>query len=411
MKKLFLPLLVLLMICACASAYAATVPGQQSIAYVSDGSGEVTDLTDDDASTAWIAPGTSSPDLTLHFNYASVGEIWVRNGYAYTQNWYNHYDRPGSVKVTVYYQANQVTTTYDTYRYQLTDACRPNSVSRDWSSGYQRLLLPKQYRNVSKIEITIESVITGTGRTGAAISDILVASGSHATATPKSYATATPRPYVVYITPTPGPWTEEDDEDDSLVDYITPKPNKTSKPTATPLVEKITPKPSATPEPLNFPSLEGVVGYTNQWLSTRSGPGNQYDEPGTVEKRGTQVKVISKVWDEVNELYWFHFECRMDGEWRRIYSTDYCFDVDPDLVFNEQPHPNDPLDTRYAIGTHPVHYGPGLEYGKAKDAIMVPDKKLDVYAIENGWVLVDYYDYNWDVRRRGWVPLNVVYPE
>ncbi len=408
MKKLFLPLLVLLLICMGATASAATVPGQQSIVYVSDGSGEVVDLTDDDASTAWIAPGTSSPDLTLHLNYASVGEIWIRNGYAYTQNWYNHYDRPGSVKVTIYYQANQVTTTYDTYRYQLTDACRPNSVSRDWTSGYQRLLLPKQYRNVSRIEITIESVITGTGRTGAAISDILVASGSHATATPKAYATATPKPYVVYVTATPGPWTEEDDEDDSLVDFITPRP---STPTATPLVEKITAKPSATPTPLDYPSLEGVVGYTNQWVPTRSGPGTEYDEPGNIEKAGTQVKVVSKVWDEVNELYWFYFECLTEYGWRRLYTTDSRISVDPDLVLNEQPITEDPLDTRYSIGTHTIHYGPGMEYAQVEDFQMVPDKKLDVYAIENGWVLVDYYDYGRDVRRRGWVPLNIVYPE
>ena len=197
MKKLcFLPLILLLLVCLGATAFAANLPGQQTIIAVMDGNGYVTNLTDDDATTSWTQSSHGAPDLTLSLYSASVGEIWIRSGYAYTQNWYNHYDRPDVVKVTVYYQANRYTESYDVYRYRLMDEFRPNTVSESWNNGYQRLLLPKQYKNVNKIELTIESVANGTGGAGTAISDIIVASGSHATATPKSYATATPKPYV-----------------------------------------------------------------------------------------------------------------------------------------------------------------------------------------------------------------------
>jgi len=194
MKKLCFTLFLLLLLCLGTTAFAASIPGQQTIVAVMDGNGYVTNLTDDDATTAWTQSGYGDPDLTLSLYSASVGEIWIRSGYAYTQNWYNHYDRPDVVKVAVYYQANRYTESYDVYRYRLADEFRPNTMSANWNGGYQRLLLPKQYSGVTKIELTIESAIAGFGRTGVTISDIIVTGGSHATATPKAYATATPKP-------------------------------------------------------------------------------------------------------------------------------------------------------------------------------------------------------------------------
>ena len=168
MKKTFLlPLLLILLLGLGSTALAASIPGQQSIASITDENGYVSALTDDQSATAWTQSGSYGPDLTLQMYNATVGEIWIRNGYAYTQNWYNSYDRPSKVKVTVYYYANQYTESYDTYRYTLTDAFRPNTVSSSWNSGYQRLLLPKQYRNVTRIELTVESVIHSYGQNGA----------------------------------------------------------------------------------------------------------------------------------------------------------------------------------------------------------------------------------------------------
>ena len=430
MKKLcFLSLLLCLLLATASTAFAATVPGQQSISYITDENGYVTALTDDNATTAWSKQSSYGPDLTLYMNYASVGEIWVRNGYAYTQNWYNHYDRAAKVKVTVYYYANQYTESYDTYRYTLTDAFRPSTVSKTWNSGYQRLLLPKQYRSVTKIELTVESAVKGAGNTGATISDIIVATGNFATATPKTYATATPKPYTVYVTATPGPVTEEDDyvsaitpipdydgeqgdsrgdNDEPLVELITPVPA-----TNTPVVTVVTPKPTATPVPdasVDYPSQTGVIGYTNERIPTRSGPRVGYDWTGSYYDAGHQVKVTSKSWDENNDIYWYLVEFEYDGEWYRLYTTEHSIEVDASSVLIE-PVVGDPLDVRKGLAEHPYHYGPGLEYAVVSDAKMVVGKQCDVYVIENGWALVEYMDYAKNLARRAWVPIQVLYGE
>lgn len=422
MKKLrFLLLLALALVCLAVTASAATIPGQQTIASVTDHSGYVAALTDDDPTTAWTQSGYGGTDLTLNFHGNTVGEIWIRSGYAYTQNWYSHYDRPDTVKVTVYYQANRYTESYDVYRYRLTDAYRPNTVSANWVSGYQRLLLPKQYTGVTRIELTIENVIVGFGRTGATISDIAVAAGSHATATPKAYATATPKPYTVYVTPTPGPWTEEDDwsgddwdaestDHDDYVDYITPRP------TSTPHITIVTPKPTAEPvftrEPVNYPSVGGIVTTLSKRVATRSGPGTRFDEPGSFFSAGDEVKVFSKVYDEYNNVYWYQIEFQYKNEWYRAYTSETYLNINRSLIPDE-PAIYDPLDSQRALKKTYVSFGPGEIYKQYTLSVVHPGSRLDIYAIEDGWALVEYTDYGSPMdpqpQRRGWVPLDVVY--
>lgn len=420
MKKL--PFLLLsLLLCLCSTAFAASLPGQQSISYITDVNGYVNTLTDDDTTTAWTKSANSAVDLTINLYRGTVGEIWIRNGYAYTQNWYNNYDRASKVKVTVYYAANQYTTSYDTYRYTLSDSYRPNTVSATWNSGYQRLLLPKQYSGVTKIELTVESSITGYGRTGATISDIIITSGSFATATPKSYATATPRPFVVYVTPTPGPIIEEDDypyvevikpnppkaeeedeeedeDDNPYVEFITPRP----KLTPTPLVQLITP----TPKPLKYPSEGGAIGYATQRIYTRYGPTTGYGGAGTYFSEGHEVKVITKVWDDINKGYWYQIEFLYEDEWYRAYTPEARVDVDQQLIPDE-PQMNDPLDARKSLIAAPIYYGPGENYKQL--GTLGKGKLCPIYNIENGWVQVEYINYADEVKYRGWVPLSVMY--
>lgn len=422
MKKLrFLLLLTLALVCLGATASAATIPGQQSIAFISDANGYVTSLTDDDPATAWSQSGSGGVDLTINLHGNNVGEIWIRSGYAYTQNWYSHYDRPDTVKVTVYYQANRYTESYDVYRYRLTDAYRPTTVSAGWNNGYQRLLLPKQYSGVTRIELTIENVIVGFGRTGATISDIAVAAGSHATATPRAYATATPRPYVVYVTPTPGPWTEEDDWNDGYVEYITPIPEDdddnlveyiTPRPTSTPVISVITPTPAPTRVPVQYPSAGGVVTTLTKRVATRSGPGTRFDEPGSFFSAGDEVKVFSKVYDNYNNVYWYQIEFQYKGEWYRAYTSESYLNINRNLIPDE-PAIYDPLDSQKALKKTYVSFGPGNIYKQYTASVIHPGNRLDIYAIEDGWALVEYTDYGSpkdpQPQRRGWVPLDVVY--
>jgi len=411
MKKLCFTLFLLLLLCLGTTAFAASIPGQQTIVAVMDGNGYVTNLTDDDATTAWTQSGYGDPDLTLSLYSASVGEIWIRSGYAYTQNWYNHYDRPDVVKVAVYYQANRYTESYDVYRYRLADEFRPNTMSANWNGGYQRLLLPKQYSGVTKIELTIESAIAGFGRTGVTISDIIVTGGSHATATPKAYATATPKPYVVYVTPTPGPVIDDDETEPPLVELLTPVP----KPTATPEIVIITPTPAApavTREPIEYPSLGGIIATLSSRAATRSGPGTRFDEPGSFYSEGDEVKVLSKAWDSYNDVWWLQIEFQYRNEWYRAYTTESRVNVNLSLV-PEEPAIGDPIDTVAILKQCKASFGPGRVYRVFGTSVLHEGNKVDVYAIENGWVQIEYTDYgsNEDPqpRRRGWVPLDCVY--
>ena len=404
MNKLrLLPLLILVLLCLCASAMAATISGQQTITYIEDASGAVSELTDDNAATAWTKSTGYGVDLTIHLNSRSVGELWVRSGYAYTQNWYSHYDRPDTILVTVYYQANRYTESYDSYRYRLTDAYRPNTYTSSWNGGYQRLLLPKQYSGVTRIELTIESVVSGYGGTGATISDIIVATGNHATATPKTSVTATPKPYTVYVTPTPGVSTT----DSSYVQYITPQPTNSGVVYITPTPTEAQPTP--TPQPVDYPSNAGAIGYANKRLATRSGPGTMYDEPGSFLSAASEVKVVGKSWDDNNNLYWYHFEFEYKNEWYRLYTTDSRIDVADVSLIPDQPARGDPLDTKYSLYECDIYYGPGKTYARVRNANMDEGKRCDVYVIENGWALVDYYDYGRDVNRRGWIPVDCLY--
>ena len=406
MKKLrILPLLLLvLLIGLCATASAATISGQQTILSVEDAQGRVTSLTDDDPATAWTVPGYNDgqADLTINLYGTSVGEIWIRSGYAYTANWFNHYDRPDVIKVTVYYEANRYTTSYDTYRYRLKDEYRPSTVGSEWNSGYQRLLLPKKYTGVTKIEITIESVVAGYGNTGATISDVIVAGGSHATATPKAYATATPKPYVVYVTPTPGPYTDddvyypEDDEDDEpLVEVVT------RQPTATPYIKPITPTPmpDATKEPVIYPSTTGTRALLVKRIATRSGPSNYFDEPGSFFSAGDEVKVLSKAWDNENEIWWFQVEFQYDGEWYRAYTPASRIDLSADYVPTET---TEPFETVIGADTR-VFFGPGTEYREFRYSVAYAGYAVKVYAVEGDWAQIEYYDWATEARRRGWV--------
>lgn len=413
-KRYLLPLLLLALLCVCATASAATIPGQQTITAITDVNGDVDALTDDDPATAWSKASYGEPDLTISLYSASVGEIWIRSGYAYTSNWYNHYDRPDTVKVTVYYQANRYTESYDIYRYRLTDMYRPNTVTGSWNNGYQRLLLPKKYTGVTRIELTIESVVQGYGNTGATISDIIVAGGSHATATPKAYATATPKPYTVYVTPTPGPWEEEDDSDDyvdfikpepeeeeddnPLVDYITPQ----SSPSPTPYIQLIPPAPDPEDEVIEYPTEEGTVATLLKRIATRTGPSNYFDEPGSFFSKGDEVNVLTKAWDAENELWWFQVEFEYDGVWYRAYTPGNRIDLDPDLVPME---PDEPFETEIGEDTV-VYYGPGRQYKEFKYSVAYKGYAVKVYLIEEDWAQIEYYDYATETRRRGWVVID-----
>lgn len=422
MKKFrLLPLLILALVCLCLSASAASLDGPDGQVYigsVTDQNGAVTTLTDGNTTTVWTQSAAGyGADLTINLYSATVGEIWIRNGHCYSQNYYNHFDRPSVIAVTLWYSANRYTSTSVTYRYRMSDSFRPGVTSSGWNNGYQRMLLPEAVSGVTRIELTIESATQGYGRTGATITDVLVCTGSHATATPRAYATATPRPYVQYITPSPTPYNQRITPT-PYVQWITPTPTRnvqvitptptrqvillTPEPTSTPLVELITPPVTDLPTD-EYPS-EGVEAKLLKSAATRSGPSNDFDEPGSFFSKGTSINVISKAWDPENELWWFQIEFNYRGEWMRAYTPENRIDLAPELV----PTENDEGDAREVLIDHRVYFGPGYEYKMYMVSMLYKGSRAVVYAIEDGWAQVQYHDYATGEDRRGWVPVDVL---
>ncbi len=402
-KTRLLPLLILALVCLCVGAYAAGPNNPVYMGTVTDAYGNaITELTDNNTATVWTKSINGyGPDLTIQLYSATVGEIWVRNGHCYKQNYYNHYDRPDVVAVTLWYSTNRYTESSVTYRYRMSDAFRPSASSSAWSNGYQRMLLPQQVTGVTRIELSIESATWGTGNTGATITDIIVASGAHATATPYTRPTATPKPYVQYITPTPT----------QRVEYITPVPTRdvvilTPVPTEPPLVEVITPVPAtdAPPQPsVGYPT-EGMAAKLLKTAATRSGPSNDYDEPGSFFSKGTEVNVVSKAWDSENEMWWFQIEFSYRGEWMRAYTPENRVDLDPSAV----PTENDEGDAREVLYDQRVYFGPGEHFRMYKVSMLYKESRAVIYGYEevNGvlWAQIHYHDYAIGEDRRGWVP-------
>lgn len=428
-KTRLILLLTLLLVCLTAAASAASLmsngpSGQVYIGAVTDAEGNtLTDLTDGSTVTTWTQSISSQgADLSITLYSATVGEIWIRSGHCYSQQYYNHFDRPDVIAVTLHYPANRYTTTSVTYRYRMSDAYRPNTVSSTWNNGYQRLLLPQAISGVTRIDLTIESVIAGYGNTGATITDLLVTQGSHVSASSATRATATPKPYVVYVTPTPTPYNPDaaatpivtrdtilltpEPTKTPLVQLITPQPTKTQQVT---LITPV-PQPTATPETeIVLPSLEypsqGILAPLLKTAATRSGPDNKYDEPGSFFQKGTMVNVISKGWDESNELWWFQIEFCYRGEWMRAYTPSNRIDLDPDLVPAEVDIP----DSREVLYDQRVYFGPGENFKMYKVSMLYKGSKADIYAVEeiDGvlWAQIHYHDYAVDEDRRGWVPM------
>lgn len=349
-------------------------------------------LTDGSTVTAWVQPeGVTSPDLTLTLNHCAVGEIWVRNGYCYSQNYYYAYGRPATLVVTLTYNSGRDTVTY---RYQLEDAFQPNLSTDDWSQGYQRLLLPQEYTQVTRIDLTVEEAVASTNYRPA-ISDISIASGVHATATPYVYTTATPRPYVDYVTPTPGAATSTPVPTSNV-----PTAQPSAEPTTTPV--RSTDVPAPTPEPV-YPST-GTVALLNQKAATRSGPGTRFDEPGTFYSAGDAVNVISKAWDDDAGLWWYQIELSTSDGWIRAYTPAKRVDLDTSLV----PTEDDLNDMRTVLTSGPVYFGPSTTYRKYGWSWIYEGDNAKICAISGDWAQVEYYSYAKDVTRRGWVKLDTL---
>ncbi|MBR6570743.1 MAG: hypothetical protein IKK75_09865 [Clostridia bacterium] len=148
----------------------------------------------------------------------------------------------------------------------------------------------------------------------------------------------------------------------------------------------------------------GTQAPLTKRLSTRTGPSTDYTEPGTFFSNNwsqTTVRVLSKA--QGNGIWWVQVEFSHNGKLYRAYTGEQRVRVNMSLIPEEQILGHAQLISHSAA----PYYGPG--YGYAPMGEPVPfNAACSVIASENGWVQLDYYDYDLEMQRRAWLPQTAV---
>ena len=135
-------------------------------------------------------------------------------------------------------------------------------------------------------------------------------------------------------------------------------------------------------------------------LATRSGPGTQYDEPGTFFGKNWQtqnVKVLGKAWD--GSIWWVLVDFSNGGKASyRVWTGLKRVDVDINKVKEYYPKGQGTVNS-----TSETYRGPGGKYARANVSIN-GWKDVEAYGRENGYVEVEFQQGSkW---YRLWVPEN-----
>ena len=158
--------------------------------------------------------------------------------------------------------------------------------------------------------------------------------------------------------------------------------------------------PSATQTPgVHQTSGTRVKAKLLMRLSTRSGPATEYDEPGTFFSSNwasTTVDVMGKAWD--GNIWWVLVDFTSGNNSYRVWTGLKRVDVNLDLV-----------PEIYAVGQGTVsatetRRGPGAGYAKGPTISSWQD--VEAFSRENGYVEVEYHDYDRNRIYRVWVPEN-----
>lgn len=142
-----------------------------------------------------------------------------------------------------------------------------------------------------------------------------------------------------------------------------------------------------------------VQARLNQRISTRSGPGTDYTEPGTFLSAGDYVTVHSKKWDWMNEIWWVQVEFTSGGKRYRAYTGSWRMDVDLSRVPEE-----------LSLRTCEVQYdtrayaGPGSQY--ASMGTVRSGMVGTLYEVENGYAQIEIWDQYTELMMRVWVDIS-----
>lgn len=133
-------------------------------------------------------------------------------------------------------------------------------------------------------------------------------------------------------------------------------------------------------------------------LATRSGPSTNYDELGSYFKKGHELTVISRAFDERNGIWWLQVEFTYGSSLRRAYTGLKRVDIDINTVQEDAAL----YFATVSAETIP-YYGPGTHYAPHKNPVEYGTEGM-IYAFENGWVQFEFYEEHNKRYRRVWMP-------
>lgn len=144
----------------------------------------------------------------------------------------------------------------------------------------------------------------------------------------------------------------------------------------------------------------------NRTLATRTGPGTNYDEPGSFLRSGVTLRVLSKSYDIVNEIWWVQVEFREGNHKYWAYTGAKRFNgLNLNAVMEERVI-GSCRTTRALTG----YYGPSYEY-KSIDRKIPAGAECAIYGYVYGvgpndsdFIQIEFYDIGLGKYRRAWVP-------
>lgn len=143
-------------------------------------------------------------------------------------------------------------------------------------------------------------------------------------------------------------------------------------------------------------------------LDTRTGPGANYDEPGSFLAAGDSVTLLSRFYDGSAKMWWAHVEFSDNEKLYRVYADEKQF---PDLNLKKLPE-------EYEFGTCTLpgksvtgYYGPGEEYA-AIERKLPKNASCTIFGYttraKGDYVQIECYDNGLKKTRRAWVPVSAV---
>ena len=153
----------------------------------------------------------------------------------------------------------------------------------------------------------------------------------------------------------------------------------------------------------NYSNYSRVQCTLNTKLATRTGPGTNYNEPGTFLSAGKTVTVLSKAYDQTNEIWWVQVEFSESGSTYWAYTGVKRLNG---LNLNSVPE-EIVIGTCTTTGSTSGSYCPDDQKQTAAQKPIPAGVSCEIYGYvyedSGDYILIEFFDWDQNCYRRAWV--------